>query len=164
MLCRRNERISVEIKARDRRRIGDSASISQRRDRPRGAVAGRMTYLNSLLRYGFPVFGASRASPESPPFTPKPTCRSALSRCLLPIRQLFTPDLPERPCTTLYSGLHTNPTMRGQNGRRALRTSSGTPFGSTPHRLWVTSDTRSQEHYVQHGHEPAWHSRADTFG
>ena len=52
VLCRRDERISVEIKARDRRRIGDSASISQRRDRPRGAVAGRMTYFNSLLSRG----------------------------------------------------------------------------------------------------------------
>ena len=49
VLCRRDERISVEIEARDRSRIGDSASISQRRDRPRGAVAGRMTFFNSLL-------------------------------------------------------------------------------------------------------------------
>ncbi len=60
VLCRRDslprlvgERISVEIKARDRSRIGDSASISQRRDRSRGAVAGRMTYFNSLLRVDY---------------------------------------------------------------------------------------------------------------
>ena len=50
VLCRRDERISVEIKARDRSRIGDSASIPQRRDRPRGAVAGRMTYFKRLIR------------------------------------------------------------------------------------------------------------------
>jgi len=49
VLCRRGVRISVDIKARDRSRIGDSASISQRRDRLRGAVAGRMTNFNSLL-------------------------------------------------------------------------------------------------------------------
>ena len=49
VLCRRDERMSVEIKARDRSRIGDSVSISQRRDRRIGAVAGRMTYFNSLL-------------------------------------------------------------------------------------------------------------------
>ena len=41
-LCRRDEPILVEIKARDRSRIGDSARISERRDRSRGAVAGKM--------------------------------------------------------------------------------------------------------------------------
>lgn len=50
VLCCRNERISVKIEARDRNQIGDSASISQRRDRSRAAAAvDRMTYFNNLL-------------------------------------------------------------------------------------------------------------------
>jgi len=90
-------------------------------------------------RYGFPVFGTSRPPPESSTFTPKARRRSTHGRSRRPIRQLFTPALLKRPCTALYSGLHTNSTIGVANGREVLRTSSGTPFGSTPHRLWVTS-------------------------
>lgn len=50
LLCSRDEGISVEINARDRTRIGDSASIWQRRDRPKGAGVGRMTFSTGCWR------------------------------------------------------------------------------------------------------------------